>query len=272
MQPRWCGFRAAERPMSKDTTLDAVDRRTFLNAVGVGTAASMAVTGSSVAQDGDSLDAQLAEVREATSKYSDPLKAIDDGYRVMGPYVPGMGWHFIHQGRVQQAVQNGFTRTKPQLLTYGDTGRGLEGLMLGAVEYAIPLGARDYTEENQPSLFDDDEEEWHVHPSAEHAFAMRADPESEEFPESMADVPVAKRLRSTHWVEIAPGGKPGEPMLDSQTMVMSDLRSDRVMNARAVVESSAHPDLLTLHAWVHHANPYGVFSGGNPAIPNNPTP
>lgn len=249
------------------------DRRTFLKAVGAGTATSVVVTGAGSAHDGDSLDDQLAEVKEATSKYADPRTALDDGYRIMGPYVSGMGWHFMHPERVQAAAEGGFTLTEPQLLTYGDPGDGVDGLVLGAVEYAIPLGARDFTEENPPDLFDDDgEETWHVHPSAEHAFVMRADPSSEEFPESVADVPLDERLRSTNWLELAPGGSPGEPMLEPRTMLVGDFRGERVMNTRAVVSSSAHPDLLTLHAWIHHDNPEGVFTGHNPELPSEPTP
>jgi hypothetical protein len=230
--------------------------------------------GTTVAQGDESLDAQLSEVREATSKYEGPRKAIDDGYRIMGPYVSGMGWHFMHPERVQSAAGDGLALTEPQLLTYGDPGDGTDGLVLGAVEYAIPLDAGDYTEENPPDLFDDQdgEETWHVHRSAEHAFAVRGDPSSEEFPGSMADVPLAERLRSTNWLEIAPGGSPGEPMLKPKTMLVGDFRGEEVMNTRAVVSSSVHPDLLTLHAWVHEDNPEGVFAGQNPELPSDPAP
>lgn len=263
-----------ERNDSERGLARSADRRTFLKAVGAGTATGMVVTGTAGAQDGESLDAQLTEVREATSKYEDPQKAIDDGFRIMGPYVSGMGWHFMNPERVQVAAEDGFTLTEPQLLTYGDPGDGLDGLVLGAVEYAIPVGVRDYTEENPPDMFadEDGQETWHVHPSAEHAFVMRGDPSSEDFPESAADVPLDERLRSTNWLEIAPGGSPGEPMLEPGTMLVGDFRGERVMNTRAVVSSSVHPDLLTLHAWVHEDNPEGVFAGHNPELPSEPEP
>lgn len=260
--------------MSKDTKIGSANRRTFLKAVGAGTAMGVVVTGTGVGYDDEDLDAQLAEVREATAKYEDPQKALDDGYRIMGPYVSGMGWHFMHPERVETAAEGEIVLTEPQLLTYGDPGEGPDEIVLGAVEYAIPLGAREYTEENPPDLFDDEdgEEAWHVHPSAEHAFVMQADPSSKEFPESVADVPLDERLRSTNWLEVAPGGSPGEPMLEPRTMLVGDFRGERVMNPRAVVSSSVHPDLLTLHAWVHHDNPEGVFSGHNPELPSEPTP
>lgn len=264
--------------MSKDNTPCTADRRTFLKAVGIGTATSVVVTGSGSAQDDDSLDAQLEEVRKATTKYADPRKALDDGYEIVGPFVTEMGWQFINQKRVQKAAKNGFTLTKPQLLTYGDTGEGLDGLVLGAVGYAIPVGAQDYTEENPPDLFGDRimvtdrSEQWHIQPSGEHVFAMQADPASDEFPESIADVPVGERLRSTHWLEITPGGKPGEPLLEPTTTLVGDLRSETMMDTRVVVDSTVYPDLLTLHAWVHHDNPYGVFNRQNPDLSSELTP
>ncbi|WP_458207931.1 hypothetical protein [Haladaptatus sp. NG-SE-30] len=260
--------------MSKDNTPGTADRRAFLKAVGAGTATSMTISGTVGAHDKDSLDDQVTKVKDATSKYTNPQKALDDGYQVMGPYVTGMGWHFMHHGRVQAAAKNGLTLTEPQLLTYGDTGEGIKGLVLGAVEYAIPVGAGDFSEENPPDLFDDEDsaETWHTHHSAEHVFAMRGDPRSEKFPESITDVPPAERVRSTRWLEISPGGKPGEPMLEPKTALVGDLRGDEVTNARMVVSSSVHPDLLTLHAWVHQNNPEGVFAEINPELPNQPMP
>lgn len=54
-------------------------------------------------------------------------------------------------------------------------------------------------------------------------------------------------------------------------MLLTDLNSQRPLNARAVVGSSVHPDLWTLHAWVHLKNPEGVFAGHNPDLPVSPT-
>jgi hypothetical protein len=73
-------------------------------------------------------------------------------------------------------------------------------------------------------------------------------------------------------MEVAPGGSPDDPMFEPKTMLVGDLRTDGVTDARAVVDSSTHPDLLTLHAWVHHDNPDGVLAGHNPDLPGSPTP
>src|SRR5215470_1646811 len=41
---------------------------------------------------------QLQSARRATEKYQDIRQAEIDGYRAIGPDVPGMGIHFVHQG------------------------------------------------------------------------------------------------------------------------------------------------------------------------------
>ncbi|MDY6779180.1 MAG: hypothetical protein SV760_01250, partial [Halobacteria archaeon] len=77
---------------------------------------------------------QLENVRSATQKYTDPKKALRDGFKVSGPYVPGMGWHFIHTGRLQDAAKNGFDLERPPILTYIDD----EGLKLASAVYGAP--------------------------------------------------------------------------------------------------------------------------------------
>ena len=262
--------------------IDRVSRRIIIKAAGSSAAVGTLAAGTTAARDqsgGDAaLEEQLATVTDATEGYEDPAAAIDDGFQVMGPFVPGMGWHFMNPENVQAAVENGFDVERPQLLTYGDTGAGCDGeLVLGSVEYAIPVGAREYDEEHHPDLFDDDDgsEEWHVHPGAEHAFALPVDPEAglpEDFPESPVDVSLSDQLRSTNWTEIVPGGDPGAPLFEHGTMLLTDLNGEGTINARAVVGSGAHPSLWTLHAWVHHENPDGVFAETNRDLPGSPEP
>ncbi|NHN47932.1 hypothetical protein G9464_10025 [Halostella sp. JP-L12] len=249
-------------------------RRTVLKAAGAGTLLSSLASGAA-AKDDESLDDQLARAEESTKQYADPEAAIDDGFQPMGPFVPGMGWHFINEANVQAAVEDGFDVERPQLLTYGDTGAGCDGeLVLGSVEYAIPVGPRDHTEENPPNVFDDEEAEWHIHPGAEHVFVLPVEPESglpEDFPRSPADASFRDLFRTTNWVEITPGGDPGSPKFEHGEMILADLESRRSLDARAVVGTSVHPDLWTLHAWVHLENPNGVFAERNPDLPVSPT-
>ena len=79
-------------------------RRTVLKAAGTGAAVSALAFGAT-ATDGESLDDQLERAREATKQYADPQVAVADGYKLMGPFVPGMGWHFLNETHVQAAVE-----------------------------------------------------------------------------------------------------------------------------------------------------------------------
>ena len=253
-------------------------RRTVLKAAGTGAAVSALAFGAT-ATDGESLDDQLERAREATKQYADPQVAVDDGYKLMGPFVPGIGWHFLNEANVQAAVEGEFDIEQPQLLTYGDTGAGCDGeLVLGAVEYAIPVGPRGFDEENPPDVFNDEETdasaEWHIHHGAEHVLTLPVDPEAglpENFPERPADAAFADQLRTTNWVELTPGGEPGAPKFEHGEILLTDLNARRPLNARAVVGASVHPDLWTLHAWVHHDNPDGIFREHNPTLPRTPT-
>lgn len=253
-------------------------RRTVLKAAGAGATISALAFGSAASTD-ESLDDQLKRVKEATKQYADPQKAIEDGYQLMGPFVPGMGWHFINQANVEAAVKEGFDIEQPQLLTYGDTGAGCDGeLLLGAVEYAIPVGSKGFDEENPPDIFNDEEAdasaEWHIHHGAEHALTLSVNPEGglpDDFPASPADVSFADQLRTTNWVELTPGGEPGSPKFEHGEILLTDFNARGALNARAVVGASVHPDLWTLHAWVHHDNPNGVFTAHNPTLPHSPT-
>ena len=259
-------------------TLPRQTRRTVLKAAGTGAVVSSLAVGTTAARE-ESLDEQLSTVKEATEQYADPQTAFDDGFQMMGPFVPGMGWHLINQANVQAAVEEGIDIERPQLLTYGDTGAGDDGeLVLGSVEYAIPVGTRDFDEENPPAVFNDEaadaSAEWHVHPRAEHVFTLPVNPEAglpDDFPESQADVALADKVRTTNWVEITPGGEPGSPKFEHGEMILTDLSAQRTLNARAVVDAFAHPDLWTLHAWVHLDNPEGVFAPQNPELPLSPT-
>lgn len=258
-----------------DTTDSHVttSRRAFLLTVGAGGAVTALGTGSAGAHR--PLDSQLEQIRGKTERYKNPQKALDDGYQIMGPYVPGMGWHFLNPGNVEAAVDEDFDLNVPQLLTYGDAGGGFEELTLASVEYAIPVGARDYTDENPPNIFEDsdDSEIWHAHPAAEHALTLPVDlghgHHAEDFPESPADVPPEDLIRGTNWIELIPGN-PEQPMLEHGITIMANFAGSGPLDGRAVVGSSVHPDLLTLHAWVHEENPDGVFAPINPELANEP--
>lgn len=78
----------------------------------------------------------LEAARAATEKYRGVRAAEADGYRAIGPYVPGMGFHYVNP-RIQ-----GFDITRPPVLLYEQDVSAPEGLSLVGVAYmlAAPAG------------------------------------------------------------------------------------------------------------------------------------
>ncbi|HVV59878.1 MAG TPA: hypothetical protein VHC45_16065 [Gaiellaceae bacterium] len=76
-----------------------------------------------------SFAAQLARARAATAEYADDLaRAKADGYRIITPMIPNMGYHFMNP-KVQ-----GFDVRKPQILVYEHQGTRWQ---LGALEWVF---------------------------------------------------------------------------------------------------------------------------------------
>ena len=102
----------------------------------------VALAGAALAATGDVTDSQalkeLAAVKKATAKYHDVNLAVADGYVpdphcAMSPGEGGMGYHYINFGLV---AQPGVELTRPEVLLYADSGKGLK---LVGVEYFVPL-------------------------------------------------------------------------------------------------------------------------------------
>lgn len=103
------------------------DRRTILKTIGVGVTGTLlsASTAASVSAHGDGVDPRkLNELREATAKYHDPSKAIEDGYVrdnhcVSEPGGDGsMGFHYLNFGLIDENLDH----TKPEVLVYEKRG------------------------------------------------------------------------------------------------------------------------------------------------------
>lgn len=241
------------------STSELVSRREAMKAIGAGSiAATTGCLGASTAEN--ELQSQLSSVEEATSQYADPKTALDEGFTVMGPYVPGMGWHFNHPERTEEIVENGFDIETPNLLTYVQTDSGLQ---LGSVEWGAPVEA---VPEN-PDLFADENadatEKWHVHEAATHVFAVPDDERTKP-----SDVPPKQWLTNDHWAEFRPPDGDLEPG-DEVSLHWGSLEAKEGEKSERVVDLAiTHPDLRTLHAWVHTENPDGVFSPMNPEFSN----
>jgi hypothetical protein len=74
----------------------------------------------------------LERAREATAKYRDVRVAEADGYRAIGPDVPGMGIHYV-----LPAEQNGFDAEKPPILLYEKNQSAPGGFALVGVSYLL---------------------------------------------------------------------------------------------------------------------------------------
>lgn len=139
------------------------------------------------------LSEQLNAVRAATKKYRHASAALDDGYVVISPYVPGMGFHFSDRN-----PPFGTEREDPPVLVYFPNGsydpapgealdpERVDDLILGAVEYLV---AGDQ-ETDPPNIFADEdsprrlatteEEGWHFEDeegfTGLHAWVHRGNP------------------------------------------------------------------------------------------------
>jgi hypothetical protein len=75
---------------------------------------------------------QLAAARDATMKYQDVRVAEADGYRPIGPHVPGMGLHYVRAGD-----RHAFSITNPPILLYEQDAMAPRGLRLVGVSYLL---------------------------------------------------------------------------------------------------------------------------------------
>jgi hypothetical protein len=100
---------------------------------------------------------QLAAARKATAKYQDVRVAEAQGYRAIGPNVPGMGTHYV-----RHAERPSFSVTDPPILLYERDATAPNGMRLVGVSYLLvaPAGP-----DGQPieSPFPKTLASWHKH-------------------------------------------------------------------------------------------------------------
>ena len=101
---------------------------------------------------------QLDRARAATEKYRDVGAARDDGYEAIGPYVIGMGYHYVRS----RQPDRGFDIEHPPILLYQKDTTAAGGLQLVGVSYLFnaPAGP-----DGQPvgSPFPPALAKWHKH-------------------------------------------------------------------------------------------------------------
>ena len=81
-------------------------------------------------QTQSAIKTELAAARDATAKYVNNLAlAKKDGYQIITPMIPTMGYHFMNPS------VKGFDVTKPPILVYEHNGKKWQ---LGAIEWVFP--------------------------------------------------------------------------------------------------------------------------------------
>jgi hypothetical protein len=115
---------AAAAETASTTTATTMAPMTTTTEEGYGT------TPPTTAPSGTAIAGELAKARIATAKYATNLDAAKaDGYRIITPMMPGMGYHFLNPD-----VQ-GFDIEKPAILVYEHTG---DAWQLAALEWIFP--------------------------------------------------------------------------------------------------------------------------------------
>jgi hypothetical protein len=81
--------------------------------------------------------AVLASIRQATARYQQYERALDDGFVPLSEcvYVPGLGGMGIHYGRVDRVFDPAIRATEPEILLYEPMGNGRKRLV--GVEYMV---------------------------------------------------------------------------------------------------------------------------------------
>lgn len=249
-----------------------IDRRTALKSIGLGIGASgfMGLASAGPGNDEAPFEAQRRAVTSATRKYRNMQEALDDGFEIMGPYVPDMGWHLSHFGRIERAAKRGIDIRKPQGLVYN-----LER-KLGSVEYIVPTPTDENGEpiDPKPDIFNDEGEDlktpeehgWHPHPAAQHIFADDLEDPADSSDNNADAHSLDDLLTSTNWAEFGGGlGTSPDPSLQPNDDLSADWGLDRENpdETRTIDFLIEHDDWWTLHGWFHFENPEGVFAPFN---------
>jgi len=199
-------------------------------------------------------------VRQETGKYDgDRRAAIEDGYsRVLGPLIPGQGWHFANPEYTRRALERGeFTVEEPPILMFDREGN------LGSVEYGGP----DPQMPQSPDLFSDVSAEvgWGVHRAATHVFAD----------ENAAVTPLSERtideIMTVEWWRDLGYVDDTIEVGDEVEMRFGPWQAEREEpDTRTVDFVETHPDLRSVHFWVHTENPEGMFAPAHPDFAQPP--
>lgn len=237
-------------------------RRTALKAIGGGVAGVglLGQVSAGPGHDSAPFEAQKRSVTNATAKYRDLSEALEDGFEIMGPYVPDMGFHLVNFSRIEKAVHRGINIRKPQGLTYNLARE------LGSVEYIV------YLDGDAPDVYNDEDEDlltsedhgWHPHYSAQHVFAN-----GNGVQDDRSTLSVDELLTPDNWAELSdesplfPPEVPGLEAGEELTVNWGHQPGGDPKTRTVDFVIGPHRDWWTLHAWFHFDNPEGDFAPFN---------
>ena len=210
---------------------------------------------------------ELAGVRAATAQYNDLRRATSDGYVQFSPHVPRMGFHYLHQSAINadatSALDRSLDRSDPELLVYVDDAPRSPQRRLVAVEYAIPKEEDDPPSEAVNLFSGADDQDWHVHPSVhELPLADTWTIHGECHYQGGIGVFLAENPTGDFVLWTPPTGAFGS----WSGTVAPDQCPTTLGEDPLPPLLIAHGKWWTLHAWVWHDNPEGVFHATNPRV------
>ncbi len=210
---------------------------------------------------------QVDELRQAIDKYTDPNEAIADGYEFTGPYVPGMGYHFVNFDSIEERnEEGGFDHTEPQILVYTvEDGE----LTLAAGEYAIhedviPESGDIFDVSDEDDLVTSEEDGWNPVGEGSLVLAVPDDDESR-----ASDFTAEELNNNDYWAKVSPHvhGEIGESVsLHWGEPQEHQEEGEERGEERVINEVYYHPTLTALHVWTHKDNPDGILSSTHPDV------
>jgi len=237
-----------------------VTRRAAVAAAGTALSGSLAGCIGSILGGQSQLTRYAERAREATAAYDgDRQAAIEDGYsRVLGPLIPGQGWHFVNEAYTGRAIERGtFRPEEPPILMFDRDGN------LGCVEYGAPAPEIP----RQPDIFSDvdAEVEWGVHRAATHVYADGQEEVTPLSERSIDEVMTVDWWRDLGYIDDSIEAGDTVELRFGPWQAESDTPEQRVVDF-----VTAHPDLRSVHFWVHQENPQGEFAPVHPEFAQPP--
>lgn len=212
---------------------------------------------------------ELIEVVRATARYQFARRAQAAGYVLFSPFVPNMGYHYLHNSAIGEdatsTLDRSLSRANPEILVYVPRGpiRQLSLRGLVAVEYAIPKQEANPPPEAVNLFSGADAHDWHVHPSS-HELPLSNDwtVHGECHYRGGLGVFLVESPSGAYLLWTPPTG----PFGSWNGSIAPDQCPTSLGGDPLPPLLIVHGKWWTLHAWVWLHNPEGVFHPTNPNV------